>query len=289
MATDPAAPVSSPTPLRVAAAQFVSTPDVDENLATAGRLVAEAAAQGATVVALPEYFCLMGRQDSDKVHRREADGDGPIQRAVAQIARDHRVFLLAGTIPLACPVPHKVYNSSLVYGPDGTRLARYDKIHLFGLRKGDEKFDESVTILAGRTPVAVDLEAPAIAAAGFRHGLRVGLSICYDLRFPELYRNLSPVDLIVVPSAFTHTTGSAHWETLLKARAIENQCYLLAPAQGGRHVNGRRTFGHSMLVDPWGEVLAVLPEGEGIVVGEIQAARIAEVRASLPALMHRAL
>lgn len=287
--TTPPKTGSAPTPLRVAAAQFVSTPDVDENLATAGRLVAEAAARGAALVALPEYFCLMGRQDSDKVHRREADGDGPIQQVMASLAREHGVILVAGTIPLACPVAHKVYNTTLVYGPDGARLARYDKIHLFGLRKGEERFDESVTILPGRTPVAVDLHSAAIAAAGFTHGMRVGLSICYDLRFAELYRNLSPVDLILVPSAFTHTTGSAHWETLLKARAIENQCYLLAPAQGGRHPNGRRTFGHSMLVDPWGEVLAVLPEGEGIVIGEIQADRIAEVRASLPALTHRVL
>ncbi|HYI06962.1 MAG TPA: nitrilase-related carbon-nitrogen hydrolase, partial [Reyranella sp.] len=157
------------------------------------------------------------------------------------------------------------------------------KIHLFSFRHGDEKFDEAATILPGRTPVVCDLPTAAGAL------LRTGLSICYDLRFPELYRQMSPVDLIVVPSAFTYTTGRAHWELLLRARAVENQCYVLAAAQGGTHATGRRTWGHSMLVDPWGEIQAVLPEGEGVVCGMVDQARIEEVRARLPALAHRVL
>ena len=190
----------------------------------------------------------------------------------------HRVWLIGGTVPLACTRPTRVRNACLVYGPDGTRRARYDKIHLFGLDKGGEKFDEGATIEAGRTPVVVDVD-----------DWRIGLSVCYDLRFPELYRALSPVDLIVVPSAFTYTTGAAHWEILLRARAIENQCYVLAPAQGGRHENGRRTWGHTMLIDPWGDVLSVREEGEGVVAGTLERARLADVRRSLPALKHRVM
>jgi nitrilase len=169
-----------------------------------------------------------------------------------------------------------------MHRPDGTLAARYDKIHLFGFRRGEDRFDESATIMPGRTPVVCDLvEAQA--------SWRIGLSVCYDLRFPEYYRALGTVDLIVVPSAFTYVTGQAHWEILLRARAIENQCYVLAPAQGGRHENGRRTWGDTMLIDPWGEVLARLPEGEGVVAGTLSAARIAEVRGQLPALAHRTL
>jgi deaminated glutathione amidase len=264
--------------LRVAAAQMVSAPETAPNLHAAARLIAQAAADGARVVVLPEYFCLLGRRDTDKVAIREPDGDGPLQAFLAEQAARNAVWLIGGTVPLACDRPSRVRNACLVYGPDGARRARYDKIHLFGLDKGGEKFDEGATIEAGRTPVVVDVE-----------GWRIGLSVCYDLRFPELYRALAPVDLVVVPSAFTYTTGSAHWEILLRARAIENQCYVLAPAQGGRHPNGRRTWGHSILVDPWGEVLGVLAEGEGVVAGTLERARIAEVRRSLPALRHRVM
>lgn len=264
--------------IRVAAVQMISAPEIDANLRSAERLIAQAAAEGARIVALPEYFCLLGRKDTDKVAVREPDGKGPLQEFLSAQAAAHRVWLVGGTVPLACSRPSRVRNACLVYGPDGARVARYDKIHLFGLTRGDENFDESATIEAGVTPTVFD--AP---------GWRVGLSVCYDLRFPELYRALLPVDLIVVPSAFTYTTGNAHWETLLRARAIENQCYVLAPAQGGRHPNGRRTWGHTMLIDPWGEVAGVLAEGEGVVAGQLDRARLAEVRRSLPALGHRVM
>lgn len=264
--------------LPVAAIQMVSAATVQANLDSAERLIAQAAAGGARLVVLPEYFCLLGRRDTDKVAIREADGDGPLQAFLSAQAARHGIWLIGGTVPLACDRPSRVRNACLVYDPQGRRRARYDKVHLFGLSRGDENFDESATIEAGSTPVVVD--------AG---DWRVGLSVCYDLRFPELYRRLLPVDLIVVPSAFTYTTGSAHWELLLRARAIENQCYVLAPAQGGRHENGRRTWGHTMLVDPWGEILAVQAEGEGVVVGTLDRGRLAEVRRSLPALKHRVM
>lgn len=274
----PGAETAPAASLRVAAIQMVSAPSVDPNLEAAARLIAQAAADGARVVVLPEYFCLLGERDTDKVAIREADGQGPIQEFLAAQAALHRIWLVGGTVPLACARPAKVRNACLAYAPDGSRRARYDKIHLFGFHRGDEKFDEASTIDPGRTPVVLDAD-----------GWRIGLSVCYDLRFPELYRALSPADLILVPSAFTYTTGRAHWETLLKTRAIENQCYVLAPAQGGRHPNGRRTWGHSMLVDPWGEVLAVRDEGEAVVAGTIERERIGQVRTMLPALGHRVM
>ena len=265
-------------PTTVAAVQMVSTPDVDENLATARRLVAQAAADGATLVALPEYWPIMGMTDADKLRHAEQPGEGPIQQAMAQLAREHGIWLVGGTLPLVSGEAGKVLNTLMVYGPDGEPASRYDKIHLFGFTKGSESYNESKTIVPG-TEVGV-FEAP--------FG-RVGLSVCYDLRFPELYRAMGECTLIVVPAAFTYTTGSAHWEVLLRARAIENQCYVLAAAQGGVHRNGRRTYGHSMLVDPWGEVKAVLPEGEGVVSGKLDSGLLASVRESLPALKHRKL
>lgn len=264
--------------LKVAAVQMVSAPEVAPNLEAADALIARAAAEGARVVLLPEYFCILGRAETDKVAVREHDGDGPVQSFLAAQAARHGVWLIGGTVPLRCARPSRVRNACLVYGPDGVRRARYDKVHLFGLQRGAEKYEESATIEAGMTPVVVDAL-----------GWRIGLSVCYDLRFPELYRRLAPVDLIVVPSAFTYRTGQAHWETLLRARAIENQCYVLAAAQGGTHPNGRRTWGHSMLVDPWGDVLQVRPEGEGVVAGTISRERLDEVRAMLPALRHRVM
>lgn len=272
---------------RIAAIQMVSGASVDDNLVAAGRLIDEAAGNGAELVALPEYFCLMGRHDTDKVAVREPEGDGPIQRFLADAARRHRIWLVGGTLPVEVGpgVTDRIRNTTFVYAPDGVVAARYDKIHLFGFHKGAEHYDEARTIDAGRAPAAFD------AVLGGQP-LRVGLSICYDLRFPELYRGFAAggaPDLIVVPSAFTHTTGSAHWEILLRARAIENQCYVLAPAQGGRHENGRRTWGHSVLIDPWGEVVAERDDGEGVVAGPIDRARLAEVRENLPALKHRVL
>ena len=266
--------------LKIAALQMVSTPDVARNIAAAQRLIAQAADQGVRLVALPEYFCLMGQKDTDKLQVAEADGDGPIQAALATAAQRHGLWVVGGTLPLRTPDPQRVRNTCLVYGPDGRQMARYDKIHLFAYDNGRERYDEGRVLEAGSTPVALDVE-----------GWRVGLSICYDLRFAELYRRLMqpPCDLIVVPSAFTHTTGLAHWELLLRARAVENQCYVLAPAQGGVHENGRRTFGHSLLADPWGQVLAMQPEGEAVVAGALQRDRLTQVRQQLPALAHRRL
>ena len=263
---------------KVAAVQMVSTPDVNQNIATCARLLAEAAATGAELVTLPEYWPIMGMKDLDKVAHAEEPGAGPIQQFMAHAAREHGIWLIGGTLPLVSGEAGKVLNSTLVYDPQGGLASRYDKIHLFGFTKGSESYNESATIVPGA--------AVGVFDAPFG---RVGLSVCYDLRFPELYRAMGECALIVVPAAFTHTTGMAHWEVLLRARAIENQCYVLASAQGGTHRNGRRTFGHSMLVDPWGEVKTVLREGEGLVSGEIDQAVLASVRESLPALKHRRL
>jgi nitrilase len=273
--------------LRIAAIQMVSASTVETNLATATRLIAEAAREGAQLIALPEYFCILGKKDTDKVAVREEVGHGPIQACLAEAAARHRVWLIGGTLPIAVGdgVVDRIRNTTFVFAPDGSVAARYDKIHLFSFTRGTEHYDESRTIAAGREP------ASFTATLGDQP-LRVALSICYDLRFPELYRDFAKEeapDLIVVPSAFTYTTGSAHWEILLRARAIENQCYVLAPAQGGVHENGRRTWGHTMLIDPWGEIVSSLDEGEGVVIGHIDPVRIAEVRENLPALKHRIL
>jgi len=264
---------------RVAAIQTVSSACVDDNLAQAQRLIAQAVSAGARMVALPEYFCFMGNRDADKLSIREKPGSGPIQAFLAGQARDHGIWLVGGTLPLESPDANRIYNSCLVFDPQGRQAARYDKIHLFGFRKGDESYDESISIRPGEN-------APQAFDTPFG---RVGLSVCYDLRFPELFRALGEVGLIVLPAAFTYTTGSAHWETMLRTRAIENQCYVLASAQGGRHENGRRTWGHSMLIDPWGEVLDVCAEGPGFAIGDIDAQRIESVRLSLPALKHRTM
>jgi deaminated glutathione amidase len=272
--------------MKVAALQMVSSPDWPRNRDAAARLVEQAAHEGAQLVLLPEYFCLLGRRDADKLTLAEAPGSGPMQQFLAHTALQHGVWLVGGTLPISYSAT-QVLNRCCVFAPTGVQAAHYDKVHLFGFDNGKERYDEAHTLRAGSTPVAFDA-APATAAGS---ALRVGLSICYDLRFPELYRSLMnpPCDLLCVPAAFTHTTGQAHWELLLRARAIENQCYVLAAAQGGKHENGRRTWGHSMLVGPWGEVLAVLPEGEGVVCGELDTERLAQVRKQLPALRHRRL
>jgi len=275
-----------PVTLRVAAIQMVSTPQVADNLEAAARLIAEAVEAGAQLVALPEYFSIFGERETDKLACREAEGQGPVQAFLSQAAARHRIWIVGGSLPLTTSKPAKVANACLVYGPDGRRRARYDKIHLFGFTRGAERFDEAATIVPGQTPVVVDCDVSASGDSRWR----VGLSVCYDLRFPELYRALSPVDLLVIPSSFTARTGAAHWEVLLRARAIENQCWVLAPAQGGVHAGGRRTWGHSMLIDPWGEVVAERAEpGEGVLVATIDRGRINEVRAGLPALAHRVM
>jgi nitrilase len=263
---------------RVAAVQTVSGGDVDANLRAVEPLVAEAARQGAQLVVLPENFGIFGARATDKVAVRETDGGGTQQSFLARVARELGIWLVGGTVPIAIADPARIRSASLVFAPDGRRVARYDKMHMFAFSQGEEHYDEERTIEPGTEAVAFD------APCG-----RVGLSVCYDLRFPELYRHLGELALIVVPSAFTAVTGAAHWHVLLRARAIENQCYVLAAAQGGVHPGGRRTYGHSVLIDPWGVVLAERDEGPGIVTGDIDAARLAQVRRDLPALEHRRL
>jgi len=255
------------TKIRVAALQMVSTPEVAPNLEAAGRLVAAAAAAGARLAALPENFYLIGASERDKVAVREPDGKGPIQEFLRETAQRHRIWIVAGTVPISCRDETRIRSACLVLDDSGRRVARYDKMHLFRFERGEERYDEARTLEAGEAAVAV--------ASPFG---RLALSVCYDVRFPELYRGLGKFDVMFVPSAFTVATGSAHWETLLRARAIENQAYVVAPAQGGAHASGRRTWGHSMIVDPWGEVLGVRPEGEGVVLAELDLERVQEIR-----------
>ncbi len=267
---------STQSMFRVAAIQMASGPHVAANLQEAERLVELAAATGARIIALPEYFAIMGMKETDKVDARERDGSGPIQSFLAAQARRHKIWLVGGSVPIDSGQPGKVRNSCLVYNHLGERAARYDKIHLFGIDMGQERYSEERTIEAGNQVCTVDTP----------YG-RLGISVCYDLRFPELYRAMGDVDLILVPSAFTETTGKAHWETLIRARAIENLAYVIAPAQGGYHVNGRETHGHTMIVDPWGVVLDRLPRGSGVVVAGVNPTYQAKVRSSLPALTHK--
>lgn len=268
--------------MKVAAVQMVSGHALQANLEAASRAVAEAARQGAELVLLPEYFCLLGRSDRDKLAIAEPPGQGPIQNQLAQLARGHGLWIVGGTLPLTTPDPQRVRNSCLAFNPAGEQVARYDKIHLFRFAQGTESYDEARTLERGGEVVRFALPSRD------GHTWQVGLSVCYDLRFPELYRRLA-ADLLLVPSAFTHTTGQAHWEVLLRARAVENLAFVAAAAQGGVHDNGRRTWGHSMLIDPWGQILQQLPEGPGVVVAELQARRLMEVRSQLPALDHRVL
>ena len=264
--------------IKIAGIQMASGPSVSANLGEAERLIEIAAGQGAKLVALPEYFAIMGLKDTDKVKVREKEGSGPIQRFLSKMAKAHQIWLVGGSVPLEANDSGKVRNACLVYDPAGKLAARYDKIHLFNLDLGNEHYREDQTIEPGDGVVV--LETPLGT---------IGLSICYDLRFPELFRAMGEVDLIVVPSAFTDTTGKAHWETLVRARAIENQCYVLAPAQGGYHISGRETHGNSMIVDPWGVVLDRLPRGSGVVISSMNPAYQASLRGSLPALKHRKL
>jgi len=263
---------------RVAGVQMASGPNVAANLNEAARLIEIAARQGARLIALPEYFAIMGMRPGDKVKVREKEGDGPIQNFLSATARLHRIWLVGCSVPMAAPSEGKVYNSCQVYDDQGKMVARYDKIHLFNLDLGNERFAEEGTLEAGKQVKVVD------SPFG-----RLGLSVCYDLRFPELYRAMKDVDIIVVPSAFTETTGRAHWEALVRARAIENLAYVLAPAQGGYHLSGRETHGDSMVVDPWGTVLDRLPRGSGVVVASVNPAYQASLRKSLPALSHRVI
>jgi nitrilase len=263
---------------KLAALQMISGPEVGPNLVTAARLIEAAAAEGAQLLVLPEYFPLIGADDAARLAAREAFGHGPIQDFLADAARRHRIWLVGGSLPLRCDDPARMRNACLVFDPQGECVARYDKIHLFGFQKDDERYDEAASIEPGSEVVTCTTPWG-----------NLGLSICYDLRFPELYRAMGEVAIIVVPAAFTETTGRAHWEILLRARAIENQCYVVAAAQGGRHPNGRLTHGNSMIIDPWGNVLNRLDKGEGVITATFDPQYLQDIRTRLPALRHRTL
>ncbi len=262
----------------IAAVQMRVGTRVAVNLKEAARLIDIAVMKGAKLVVLPEYFYFMGMKDTDKLVLREEEGSGPIQDFLSKTARSYGIWLVGGSVPLVSSQPDKVRNSCLVYDDSGKQVARYDKIHLFNLKSGKEHHAEEETIEAGTK--VVTLESP--------FG-RLGLSICYDLRFPELYRSMEKIDLILVPSAFTSFTGKAHWEILVRARAIENMAYMIAPAQVGRHINGHETYGDSMIVDPWGVILDHLSKGPGVVFANINQSYQENLRNSLPALKHRTL
>lgn len=264
--------------IKIAGIQMASGPTVAANLSETERLIEIAVNQGAKLVVLPEYFAIMGLKETDKVLVREQDGKGPIQDFLSKMAKRHKIWLIGGSVPMESGFPNKVRNSCLVYDDKGKQVARYDKIHLFGLDLGNEHYHEEKTIEAGDTVKVVD------SPFG-----KIGLSICYDLRFPELYRAMGEVNIIVIPSAFTDTTGKAHWESLIRARAIENLSYVIAPAQGGYHLSGRETHGNSMIVDPWGVVLDRLPRGSGVVIGTMNPQYQQSLRKSLPALKHRTI
>lgn len=254
---------------------------MDANLSEAGRLVAYAARAGARLIALPENFALMALNDADRLAAAEEEENGPIQDRLSQLAREHGVWLVGGTVPLKSTDPTRMRSACLVYDADGRRVARYDKMHLFDVRLGNgEEYRESNSIEAGDQAVVV--------ATPFG---RLGLAVCYDLRFPELFRKLlaKGAELFAVPSAFTAHTGRAHWETLVRARAIENLAYVLAPDQGGRHANGRETHGETLIVNPWGEVLDRVPKGVGVAIAELNPDFLREARERLPSIYHRRL
>ena len=268
---------SQQSAFKVAAVQMASGPKVAGNLNEARRLIEKAAQQGAKLIVLPEFFAIMGMKDTDKIAVREHPNSGQIQSFMSEMALKFKIWLI-GSVPLVADSPNKVRNSCLVYNELGEQVARYDKIHLFNLELGNEKYQEADTIEAGNQVVVVD------SPFG-----RIGLAVCYDLRFPELFRVMEDVDIIVLPAAFTATTGKVHWEALVRARAIENLSYVIAAAQGGYHVNGRETHGHSMIVDPWGRILDELTRGSDVVVAEVNRNYQASLRSSLPALSHRIL
>jgi len=264
----------------IAAIQMAAGPNTAANLTEAARLIELAVQAGAKMIVLPENFAHMGHKESDKLEIREKEGEGPIQKFLREQAIKHHIWLVGGTLPLATDDPAKVRASCFVYNDIGEQVARYDKIHLFdvSINSTGETYAESETIQAGNELVVFD------SPFG-----RVGLAVCYDVRFPELFRKMhqQQVEIIALPSAFTATTGKAHWEQLVRARAIENLCYVIAANQGGYHVNGRETYGHSMIVDPWGNVLDILPSGSGYVMAKTDLEQLHQIRRTFPALEHR--
>lgn len=263
-----------------AAIQMASSPNVGSNLLEAGKLIAEVAKEGAKLIALPENFALMGVDELDKVKIRESDGSGIIQNFLAETAKKHSVWLVGGTVPLVADHKDKVRAACLIYDDKGNRVARYDKVHLFDVSvpDSDEEYRESDSIENGNQPLVIDTPFG-----------KLGIAVCYDLRFPEFFRKMldQNVEILVVPSAFTAETGAAHWEVLLRARAIENLCYVIAPNQGGFHLNGRQTYGHSMVIDPWGVVLDCHKTGAGFVSVDVDREKLEKVRAAFPVIQHR--
>ncbi|WP_435236602.1 carbon-nitrogen hydrolase family protein [Psychromonas sp. PT13] len=262
--------------MKIAAIQMSSKMALSANLETATKLIHDAVQSGAELVLLPEYFYCMGQSDTDRVALAEPYLKGPIQDFLAQTAKQHNIWLIAGSVPISSAQPEKFYNTQLLFNPEGICQGRYDKVHLFAFGNEAESYRESDTMMAGDSIV------------DFTVGdLRIRPSICYDLRFPEFYRQQFGYQLITVPAAFTYTTGKDHWELLLRTRAIENQCYLIAAAQTGQHENGSRTFGHSMIIDPWGRILSSLEEQQGVILAEIEMDELDKIRTQLPALNNR--
>lgn len=264
--------------LNIAAVQMVSGTDVAHNIATMQKQVKQAAKAGADWVLLPEYWAILGRHENDKLALAETLGSGQLQAAMSEIAAEYQIVLFGGSIPLQSHDKNKVLNTMLIFGRDGRLLNQYDKMHLFGFQRNQERYDESDSIVSGSL-------VPHFTCEGWG----VAQGICYDLRFPEFFRAQTPFEILMLPAAFTYTTGKAHWHLLLRTRAVENQCYVIAAAQGGKHENGRQTYGHSIIIDPWGEVLAELPEGEGMICATISRSKLQTIREQLPALQHRIL
>ena len=267
--------------MKAAAVQMTSTPDVSANLREAGRLVAEAAQRGAQLVVLPENFSFLGATDADRVAAVEVFGDGPAQQFLADTARAHGIWLVGGTIPIREGAQPRASSRSLLVGPDGRVAAHYDKIHLFDVDipgRDKERYSESATTLAGSRVVA--------AQTPFA---RIGMTVCYDIRFPALFHRLSVLgtDIVVVPAAFTVPTGQVHWLPLLQARAIESLVYVVAAGQWGEHAGGRKTYGHSLIMGPWGELEAELPAGPGVVCADLDMIALAELRQRFPTITHR--
>lgn len=268
--------------MKIASIQMVSGCDLTHNLDTASELLQRTADEDCLIAVLPEYFCLLGKSDTDKLQIQEPFGSGPIQDRLSNLAITTKQYIVAGTIPLSTEHPDRVWNASLVFSPAGNVIARYNKIHLFSFTTNTEHYDESRVLAKGSEPCTFSVPTP-------NYTWKFGLSICYDIRFPELYRTMGPVDCHLLPAAFTYTTGQAHWEILLRARAIENQSYMVSSAQGGTHENGRKTWGHSMIISPWGEIQASFDTGEGFITSDLNLNVLEETRTKLPALQHQTL